>query len=95
MLSALTRETAARLKRACFKESRCALGAGGVGVPPGQCGEVSVDRNNATETQTLKSGREGRKTGREPKETTKNHRNPQKLRDPGPTYEVSVAKPLP
>ena len=30
--------------------------------------EVSVDRNTATETQTLKQGREGRKPGREPKE---------------------------
>ncbi len=30
--------------------------------------EVSVDRNMTTRTHTLKHGREGRKTSREPKE---------------------------
>ncbi len=45
--------------------------------------EVSVDRNAATETQTPKSGREGRKVGRE---LNGNDRKPiEKLRDLAPT----------
>ncbi len=47
--------------------------------------EVSVDRSIATETQTLKLGRESRKVGREPKENDQKPQNPQKLRDPTPT----------
>ena len=38
--------------------------------------EVSVDRNTATETQTLKKGREGRKAGRKPKENNQKPRQP-------------------
>ena len=34
--------------------------------------EVSIDRNTAAETQTLKQGREGRKPDREPKENEGN-----------------------
>ncbi len=44
--------------------------------------EVSVDRNTATETKTLKQNREGRTTGRNPMKTTKNPENRQRLRDP-------------
>ncbi len=40
------------------------------------CKEASVDRNTATRTQTLKSSREGRKTGREPKENNQHPRKP-------------------
>ncbi len=57
--------------------------------------EVSVDRSTATRTQTLKYGREGRKDGREPKENEQKHENPQKLRDPDPTYGGPVSQPLP
>ncbi len=48
--------------------------------------EVSVDRNTATRTQTLKYGREGRKAGREPKE---NYQTPQKPTEtPGPCPDL-------
>ncbi len=47
----------------------------------------SVDGNTATRTQTLKWGREGRKVGREPNDNDQQTReNPQKLRDPAPTW---------
>ncbi len=55
-----------------------------VGSPPA-CKEVSVSRNTATETQTLKWGREGKKPGREPQENDQNSENQQKVRDPAPT----------
>ncbi len=58
--------------------------------------EVSVNRNTATETQTLKWGREGRKIRRKHKENDPNKsENRQKLRDPAPTLRVSVSRPSP
>ncbi len=55
--------------------------------------EVSVDRNIATETQTLNEDREGRNTGREPKQndqTAKATRNSGNLPriDGGPASEA-------
>ena len=40
--------------------------------------EVSVDRNTATETQTLKQGQGDRKTSREPKKNDKNQKTQRK-----------------
>ncbi len=48
--------------------------------------EISLDRNTATETQTLKSSRGGaRKPVGNPRRPTKNSEKPQKLKDPAPT----------
>ncbi len=40
--------------------------------------EVSVDRNTATETHTLKYAQGGRNVGWKQRKTTKNHKNPGK-----------------
>jgi hypothetical protein len=44
--------------------------------------EVSVDRNTATDTQTLKYVQGSKKPGRKPKNTDTTFRNQEKLRDP-------------
>jgi hypothetical protein len=46
--------------------------------------EVSVDRNTATETQTIKWGQEGRKNGRKPKENGQKQRKPTETQGPCP-----------
>ncbi len=57
--------------------------------------EVSVNRNTATATQTLKEAPGVENPAGNLGKTTKNPENPQKLRDPAPTYGVSVSAPLP
>ncbi len=68
-------------------------GEGGKATPPSKRGEegdgatyweVSVDRNTATETQTLKYGWEGRKAGRKPKENDQKPRKPTETQGPCP-----------
>ncbi len=56
--------------------------------------KVSVDRNTATRTQTLKQSREGKKLAESPRKTAHNRENQQKLRDPAPTRGGPASEPV-
>ncbi len=56
--------------------------------------EVSVDRNTATETQTLKYSSEGRKTGQKPKKNYPKPRKPTETQGPCPDLR-GFCMPLP
>ncbi len=56
--------------------------------------EVSVNRNTATETQTLKKGQGGRKAGRKPMENDKKPQKPTETQGPRPDLRGFCIKAL-
>ncbi len=59
--------------------------------PPARHKEITVDRNNSVRIQTLKSSREGRKTGREPKA---NPQKPTEMQEPCPNLRGTFSNAL-